>query len=118
MAVPSTPVARRVVTAPEVRPSQQQTLAQTGDGLVETLFSHPAVKIVAFNAGARTFSLNLGRGAVVPELEPGSLDAFSQLERTIAVGKEIIVPRSADRLLTRTAQVHSEYTVRLAQSRS
>jgi hypothetical protein len=85
---PTTPVPRRVFTAPELRPVP----AQASDASVETLFRHPAVKIVAFTAGPRSLPISPGRGAVTPEIEPGSLDPFSQLERTIAVGK---LPRCA-----------------------
>ncbi|KAJ0297857.1 hypothetical protein COL5a_011134 [Colletotrichum fioriniae] len=52
-------------------------------GLVETLYNHPNVKIVAFAAASRGRARSPGRG---PSDEPGSLSAHSQLERTIAIG--------------------------------
>ncbi|KAL2268098.1 hypothetical protein VTJ83DRAFT_2944 [Remersonia thermophila] len=74
---------RRAFTAP-IPPSASQHAAspQSADGLVDTLYDHPSVKIVAFTAGARPFTLD-PRAA---DVEPGSLPWSSPLERTIAVG--------------------------------
>lgn len=64
--------------------------AATPSGGIETLYSHPSVKIIAFSAGPRTlFAVGAsGRGLVAPvdDIEPGTLPWSSQLERTIAVG--------------------------------
>ncbi|QBZ60597.1 hypothetical protein PoMZ_07539 [Pyricularia oryzae] len=79
---------RRIVTAPvhsqacrsDAAPSTPQP------GGIETLYSHPSVKIIAFTAGPRVFD-SPGRTVSSPiEVEPGSLSWSSQLERTIAVG--------------------------------
>ncbi|EJT75250.1 hypothetical protein GGTG_05187 [Gaeumannomyces tritici R3-111a-1] len=88
---------RRVVTTP--LPLQSASLSQspspaapaaTPSGGIETLYSHPSVKIIAFSAGPRTlFAVGAsGRGLVTPvdDIEPGTLPWSSQLERTIAVG--------------------------------
>lgn len=78
---------RRVFTAPTyVAPPLEQTSSTTAGGLVETLYNHPSVKIVAFTAGPRPV-FSRGKGIAPPvEIEPGSLPWSSQLERTIAVG--------------------------------
>ncbi|KAK4124132.1 hypothetical protein N657DRAFT_572209 [Parathielavia appendiculata] len=77
---------RRVFTAP-TPPSGPAAgpSPQSAGGLVDTLYGHPNVKIVAFTAGARSLSVG-PRAASGPEIEPGSLSWSSQLERTIAVG--------------------------------
>jgi hypothetical protein len=77
---------RRVFTAP-VPPSAPQPAPspQPAGGLVDTLYDHPNVKIVSFNAGSRSLSVG-PRTAAVPDVEPGSLSWSSQMERTIAVG--------------------------------
>ncbi|KAK1995523.1 hypothetical protein LX36DRAFT_713093 [Colletotrichum falcatum] len=72
---------RRVVTAPV--PTQVSRPSSSAGGLIETLYNHPNVKIVAFTAASRGRARSPGRG---PPDEPGSLSAYSQLERTIAIG--------------------------------
>ncbi|KAI1207757.1 inheritance of peroxisomes protein 1-domain-containing protein [Annulohypoxylon truncatum] len=88
---------RRVVTAPvecpppapnSTLPSSSSTSTSTSssrsEDLVETLYSHPSVKIIAFTStqrasfGPRKSSTDVDR--------PGTLPASSRLERTIAVG--------------------------------
>ncbi|KAK4099868.1 hypothetical protein N658DRAFT_487251 [Parathielavia hyrcaniae] len=83
---PSISAPRRVFTAP-APPSVPVAgpSSQSADGLVDTLYDHPNVKIVAFTAGGRSFSVG-PRAAAGSEIEPGSLSWSSQLERTIAVG--------------------------------
>ncbi|KAL1863954.1 hypothetical protein VTK73DRAFT_6294 [Phialemonium thermophilum] len=82
---------RRVFTAPAScsapqPPSSSSPPPSSGESLVETLYSHPSVKIVAFSAGPRPV-FNPDKGYVSPsEVEPGSLPWSNQLERTIAVG--------------------------------
>ncbi|RBR13423.1 uncharacterized protein FIESC28_08204 [Fusarium coffeatum] len=51
--------------------------------LVETLYSHPNVKIISFTATGRAFARSPAPSNVDP---PGTLSWSSQLERTIAVG--------------------------------
>ncbi|OAA54826.1 hypothetical protein SPI_08697 [Niveomyces insectorum RCEF 264] len=78
-------------------PSTTQTTAN-GEA-VETLYSHPAAKIISFTAGARNFALdNIGSTAsrsrsrrsltatTEEDIEPGTLPWSSQFDRTIAVG--------------------------------
>lgn len=77
---PNYPAPRRVATAPITTPAPRSTSA---GGLVETLYNHPNVKIVAFTAASRGRARSPGRG---PRDEPGTLSAYSQLERTIAIG--------------------------------
>ncbi|KAF9870420.1 hypothetical protein CkaCkLH20_12087 [Colletotrichum karsti] len=76
------PAPRRVATAPIPTPAPAPRSTSAG-GLVETLYNHPNVKIVAFSAASRGRARSPGRG---PADEPGTLSAYSQLERTIAVG--------------------------------
>lgn len=77
---------RRVFTAPSYSPAPQPvTSSQSTGGVVETLYDHPSVKIVAFTAGSRHYSLGSGTSQL-PDIAPGSLSWSSQLERTIAVG--------------------------------
>ncbi|KAI1635801.1 inheritance of peroxisomes protein 1-domain-containing protein [Biscogniauxia mediterranea] len=87
---------RRVVTAPLPRsPSDQSqkqnqtsapaaTTSSASEDLVEILYNHPSVKIIAFTSSQR------GSMATLPvsldDVRPGSLVASSRLERTIAVG--------------------------------
>ncbi|TLD16186.1 uncharacterized protein PgNI_00487 [Pyricularia grisea] len=79
---------RRIVTAPVHSQASRPDVAPSAPqpGGIETLYSHPSVKIIAFTAGPRVFD-SLGRKVSSPiEVEPGSLSWSSQLERTIAVG--------------------------------
>lgn len=78
---------RRVFTAPTYAgPSSEQTSSTASSSLVETLYSHPSIKVVAFNAGPRPV-FSHGKGIAPPvEVEPGSLPWSAQLERTIAAG--------------------------------
>ncbi|KAI0443080.1 inheritance of peroxisomes protein 1-domain-containing protein [Xylaria telfairii] len=96
---PGTPRPRRVMTAPAPAPSssssssQQSTpsssspsrpAASASDDLVETLYSHPSVRIISFTTpNQRSFSTSLPNNNNV---SPGSLPPSSHLERTIAVG--------------------------------
>jgi hypothetical protein len=55
--------------------------------LVETLYSHPNIKIISFTATGRAFARSPAPSNVDP---PGTLSWSSQLERTIAVGEYLI----------------------------
>lgn len=81
---PAYPAPRRVATAPIPAHMTRPAPSTSAGGLVETLYNHPNVKIVAFAAASRGRARSPGRG---PSDEPGSLSAHSQLERTIAIGK-------------------------------
>lgn len=73
---------RRSATAPVLpAPAPEPSSSRAGAGLVETLYAHPSVKIVSFNAGSRPADK-----APAADVEPGSLPWSSRLERTIAVG--------------------------------
>ncbi|WQF85175.1 Putative inheritance of peroxisomes protein [Colletotrichum destructivum] len=78
---PTYPLPRRVATAPV--PTQMSRPSSSAGGLIETLYNHPNVKIVAFTAVSRGRPRSPGRGLTD---EPGHLSAYSQLERTIAIG--------------------------------
>ncbi|EMT66863.1 inheritance of peroxisomes protein 1-domain-containing protein [Fusarium oxysporum II5] len=76
---------RRVSTAP--MPSRGSTEPETPDSdLVETLYSHPNVKIISFTATGRAYARSPGGPALSNVDPPSSLSWSSQLERTIAVG--------------------------------
>ncbi|KAI1100063.1 inheritance of peroxisomes protein 1-domain-containing protein [Jackrogersella minutella] len=91
------PQPRRVVTAPvdlpspapnSTLPSSTSTSASASssrsEDLVETLYSHPSVRIIAFTSAQRT---SLGpRPSSADADRPGTLPASSRLERTLAVG--------------------------------
>lgn len=80
------PTPRRVVTAP-IPPSSPQLDSPAPHSLVETLYSHPNVKIIAFTASGRVFARGRAKGVdIVGDEVPGTLSWSSQLERTIAVG--------------------------------
>jgi hypothetical protein len=91
------PPPRRVATEPTPFPPPRRSLSVSStssragslsglrqpDESIETLFSHPMTKIIAFTSSQRpSFA---GSGSLA-EPKPGSLPASSQLERTIAVG--------------------------------
>ncbi|KAF3349744.1 hypothetical protein VD0002_g1493 [Verticillium dahliae] len=78
------PAPRRVMTAPQGSVCSPSSSSQSAPGLVETLYNHPNVKIIAFTASGRNRARSPGRAP--PDEEPGSLASSSQLERTIAVG--------------------------------
>ena len=60
--------------------------------LVETLYTHPNAKIVAFTASGRVLSYAAAEHYKFTADEvPGSLSWSSQLERTIAVGKITLI---------------------------
>ncbi|KXH39695.1 hypothetical protein CNYM01_11583 [Colletotrichum nymphaeae SA-01] len=80
---PAYPAPRRVATAPIPAHMSRPAPSTSAGGLVETLYNHPNVKIVAFATTSRGRARSPGRG---PSDEPGSLSAHSQLERTIAIG--------------------------------
>ncbi|EEY21341.1 conserved hypothetical protein [Verticillium alfalfae VaMs.102] len=75
---------RRVMTAPQGSVCSPSSSSQSAPGLVETLYNHPNVKIIAFTASGRSRARSPGRAP--PDEEPGSLSSSSQLERTIAIG--------------------------------
>ncbi|KAH7122846.1 inheritance of peroxisomes protein 1-domain-containing protein [Dactylonectria macrodidyma] len=86
---PRFPPPRRVATAPTSLPepaaasSSSTTMPPLSEGIVETLYSHPNVKIIAFTTSGRvprTTGLSSGEA-------PGTLSWSSQIERTIAVGQ-------------------------------
>jgi hypothetical protein len=73
---------RRMSTSP--MPRRDSVSSDTPDkDLVETLYSHPNVKIISFTATGRAFVRTPATSNVDP---PGTLSWSSQLERTIAVG--------------------------------
>ncbi|RYP05925.1 hypothetical protein DL764_003483 [Monosporascus ibericus] len=80
---------RRVATAPTASlapASLSSGPSSQPEDLVETLYNHPSVKIIAFTSTQRA---SLGPGPILPsenDVQPGSLPASSRLERTIAVG--------------------------------
>ncbi|KAI1371895.1 inheritance of peroxisomes protein 1-domain-containing protein [Hypoxylon crocopeplum] len=84
------PRPRRVMTEPVVLPSSHpksnvsSAESSRSEELVETLYSHPSVKIISFTSTQRTsFGPRPSSGG---EERPGTLPASSRLERTIAVG--------------------------------
>ncbi|KAL7619978.1 hypothetical protein AAE478_010526 [Parahypoxylon ruwenzoriense] len=82
------PQSRRASTEPVVYPPTQQgsslpsSTPSRSEELVETLYNHSSVKIIAFTSNQRAF---LGPRSS-HEDRPGTLPASSRLERTIAVG--------------------------------
>ncbi|KAI0394472.1 inheritance of peroxisomes protein 1-domain-containing protein [Xylariaceae sp. FL0594] len=80
---PDIPGPRRVVTAPvsarSASPARSQPPSQITGNLVETLYTHPAVRIISF-------STQRGFAVSNQDISPGSLPASSPLEGTIAVG--------------------------------
>ncbi|KAK4228203.1 inheritance of peroxisomes protein 1-domain-containing protein [Podospora fimiseda] len=80
---------RRVFTAPiqSTAPpsSSASSSSQSDNGVVDTLYDHPNVKIVSFTAGSHPLTLG-PRAGTAPDSEPGSLAWSNQLERTIAAG--------------------------------
>ncbi|KAF4993802.1 hypothetical protein FDECE_13305 [Fusarium decemcellulare] len=86
---------RRVATAPIPQRDTTDAASPENESLVETLYSHPNVKLISFTASGRTFSMS-SSGPVFKDDEPGTLSWSSQLERTIAVGQFRIyrAPRS------------------------
>ncbi|KAI1469217.1 inheritance of peroxisomes protein 1-domain-containing protein [Daldinia caldariorum] len=93
---PDMPRPRRAITEPIARPSSpasssapapapgSASTASQSDELVETLYSHPSVKIISFTS---TQSNSFGsRPSSSHEDRPGTLPASSRLERTLAVG--------------------------------
>ncbi|OTB17720.1 hypothetical protein K445DRAFT_261676 [Daldinia sp. EC12] len=93
------PRPRRAITEPIARPSSPAPASASTPGsgsttasptasqseeLVETLYSHPSVKIISFTS---TQSNSFGsRPSSSHEDRPGTLPASSRLERTLAVG--------------------------------
>ncbi|KAK3984936.1 inheritance of peroxisomes protein 1-domain-containing protein [Cladorrhinum sp. PSN332] len=79
---------RRVFTAPiqsTAPPSSASSSSQSDNGVVDTLYDHPNVKIVSFTAGSHPLTIG-PRAGTAPDIEPGSLAWSNQLERTIAAG--------------------------------
>ncbi|KAI1117830.1 inheritance of peroxisomes protein 1-domain-containing protein [Nemania sp. NC0429] len=80
---------RRVLTAPvpasaplqRTKSASSQADSSGSEEVVETLYSHPSVRIIAFTSGRQGFISSSGHDA-----PPGSLPPSSQLERTIAAG--------------------------------
>lgn len=83
------PRPRRVVTAPVEAPSPAtnsnapSATSSRSEELVETLYSHPSVKIISFTSTQRA---SFGPRSPSDVDRPGTLPASSRLERTIAVG--------------------------------
>ncbi|KAI5925606.1 inheritance of peroxisomes protein 1-domain-containing protein [Camillea tinctor] len=92
---------RRVVTAPLPRSPSDQSQTQnqnqisaptaiaassSSEDLVEILYNHPSVKIIAFTSSQRGSMMAATLPVSLDEVRPGSLTASSRLERTIAVG--------------------------------
>jgi hypothetical protein len=81
---PGIPGPRRVMTAPvpalSTSPVRTQPRPDTTNHLVETLYTHPSVRIISFTSTQHGFT------ALNEDVPPGSLPASSRLERTIAVG--------------------------------
>lgn len=95
------PAPRRHSTVPtSFQPAPPRNApTQTTAASVETLFSHPSVKIIAFSAGKSAFDkLGSSQGG-----EPGSLQPSSQFERTIAIGTFFAFPRPIEK----TTQEHA-----------
>ncbi|KAM0348296.1 hypothetical protein ACHAPU_004264 [Fusarium lateritium] len=87
---------RRVSTTS--MPTRESTEADTPDSdLVETLYSHPNVKIISFTATGRAFTRSPGGPALSNVDPPNSLSWSSQLERTIAVELPIDDPEDQQR---------------------
>ncbi|KAF5626418.1 hypothetical protein F52700_8663 [Fusarium sp. NRRL 52700] len=87
---------RRVSTAP--MPSRGPTEPETPDtDLVETLYSHPNVKIISFTATGRAYARSPGGPALSNVDPPSSLSWSSQLERTIAVELPVDDPEDQQR---------------------
>ena len=103
---PASAEPRRVSTASTCSNGQQQpaAAAEPGDGSVDTLYDHPSVKIVAFTAGPRTFSIGPRSGVSPLDCQPGTLAWSSQLERTIAVGKALEPARFCPSPLTHASR--------------
>ncbi|KAH9904580.1 inheritance of peroxisomes protein 1-domain-containing protein [Xylariomycetidae sp. FL2044] len=84
------PPPRRVVTAPvsyrQAPPTSRSSPSSSSrsEDLVETLYSHPTVKIIAFTS-TQPSPLS-SRSGLTQDVSPGTLPASSRLERTIAVG--------------------------------
>lgn len=118
---PSPTAPRRVFTAPVSSPPRTAAAStQSAESVVETLYNHPSVKIVAFTAAARPTSNGAGKGLAAPDVEPGSLSWTSQLERTIAVGEWRRMDAApalgwVKTWLTRHVQVPFAYTERRAR---
>ncbi|KAK3487226.1 inheritance of peroxisomes protein 1-domain-containing protein [Neurospora crassa] len=79
---------RRNFTAPIDSQIQRPSTSagETSHALVDTLYSHPSVKIISFTAGNRPPTLGPTPPNTPTSVEPGSLPWSSHLERTIAVG--------------------------------
>lgn len=90
---PEFPVPRRAVTVPtalQVNHHHNSAANTWGDtAAVETLYSHPDIKIISF-AAAGSGSRRASDAAVsetLADAEVGTLSWFSRLERIIAVGR-------------------------------
>ncbi|KAI8957201.1 inheritance of peroxisomes protein 1-domain-containing protein [Daldinia sp. FL1419] len=102
---PDMPRPRRAITEPIARPSSpapaapttaqgslgsqgpqsfQGSTASQSEELVETLYSHPSVKIISFTSTQSNYFGS--RPSSSHEDRPGTLPASSRLERTLAVG--------------------------------
>jgi hypothetical protein len=108
------PTPRRVFTAPTTlqssRGGSSSSRSQSG-GIVETLYNHPSVKIIAFPASARSALRSPSVGPTAEEdEEAGSLPTSSQLERTIAVGMCILTLEIDSFLVNNGVQGRFAYT--------
>lgn len=82
---------RRNFTAPIDSQIQRPSTSagEISHALVDTLYSHPSVKIISFTAGNRPPTLGPTPPNTPTSVEPGSLPWSSHLERTIAVGMSV-----------------------------
>ncbi|KAK5625509.1 hypothetical protein RRF57_001226 [Xylaria bambusicola] len=95
---PGIPQPRRVMTAPvgtltslqgptssSTSSTSQDVSNAASEDLVETLYSHPSVRIISFTSSHRNYTKSF-TGSSDNDAPPGSLPPSSGLERTIAVG--------------------------------
>lgn len=88
----SQPFARQSVTMPASHPdpttTRRSNVATSPDPQVETLFTHPSVRIVAFTAILGPTSRHNSKSTAGLEDEVGTLSWTSPLERLMAVGMD------------------------------
>ncbi|KAI1340653.1 inheritance of peroxisomes protein 1-domain-containing protein [Xylariaceae sp. FL0016] len=81
---------RRVVTEPLARQPQRSNStpppSSRSEDLVETLYSHPSVRIISFTSSQRSPLNSIPTSLADNDVQPGTCSASSRLERTIAVG--------------------------------
>jgi hypothetical protein len=85
-------VVRRSVTMPDRVPesttSRRSSVAPSPDGQIETLYKHPSVRIVSFEAKSMGTTRHYANPAPGLDEEVGTLSWTSSLERLMAVGME------------------------------